>query len=204
MKYILLLLALLAFCIFAAEAQVQITKGSLQEGYAYQQISAYVQDSTKVTQVFNGNNHYAVVFQVANGDTTTYNMVTVFYKKYNVMPPITVPATAYTSMSGITPQTDYIGSADNGDYVIYNASLYGHSKIYVDYSRQWTTPMQGTVEVREDGPTGKLLGTFQTPNTGSWTTYTTVSASLIASAKGVVCLVFKAEGCGNFKRFRFE
>lgn len=182
--------------------QVQIQKGSLQEGYAYQQISAYVQDSTKVTQVFNGNNHYAVVFQVSNGDTTTYNMVTVFYKKYNVMPPITVPATAYTSMSGITTSTDYIGSTDNGDYVIYNASLYGHSKIYVDYARQWTG--QGNVEVREDSPTGKLLGTFITPNTGSWSTYTTVSAPLIASSKGVVCLVFKAEGCGNFKKFRFE
>lgn len=198
------LTALLILCSLTAFSQVQIQKGSLQEGYAYQQISAYVQDSTKVTQVFNGNNHYAVVFQVSAGDTTTYNMVTVFYKKYRVMPPVSVFATDYTSQQGITTQIDYIGGTDNGDYVIYNASLYGHSKIYVDYSRQWTTPMQGTVEVREDSPTGKLLGTFQTPNTGAWTTYTTVSAPLIASSKGVVCLVFKAEGCGNFKKFRFE
>jgi hypothetical protein len=197
LTFILLLLS------FAAFGQVSIERGSLQQGYSFQQITAIITDSTKVTQVYSSmGNHYAVVFQAAEGDTAKYDMVTYFFKKYRIMPPVAIQATAYVTQQGITTATDYIGSTDNGDFVSYNIQLSGYKKIYAEYGRQWTG--QGIAEIHEATAAGRLLGTLILPNTGTWTSYSTVSTTILPSNSGTVFIVFKAEGCGNFKKFRFE
>jgi arabinoxylan arabinofuranohydrolase len=39
-------------------------------------------------------------------------------------------------------------------------------------------PRGGTIEVRADGPKGKLLGKCRVPNTGSWTAYQTIACKI--------------------------
>jgi hypothetical protein len=57
-------------------------------------------------------------------------------------------------------------------------------------------PDGATIEIRQDGPAGPLLGVCTVPNTGSWTTYQTVSAVLTNGA-GTLNIYFVFKGSGT-------
>ena len=53
-------------------------------------------------------------------------------------------------------------------------------------------PNGGSIEIREGGANGELLGTCTVPNTGGWDKYQTISCPLInSSGKKSLCLTFK-------------
>ena len=53
----------------------------------------------------------------------------------------------------------------------------------------------GKIEIYENDPTGKLLGTANIPNTGSFKTYKTVATKLVNKAgSSNLCFVFKGSG----------
>jgi len=137
-------------------------------------------------------------------DTSTYEINITLTKKVWVGPPQTVQANAPASQQGVSIQTDYIGSTDAGDYVSYSVDLTGRTKVALEYSRQWDNPTQGSAEIRSGSPTGTLLGTISTPNTGSWSTYQTVETTITPSTATTVFIVFKTTGTGNIKTFTFK
>lgn len=126
-----------------------------------------------------------------------------FYKVVEyIAPPVTIPAVLFSQSTGVTVAADYIGSTDTGDWASYTVSMAGRSKIKVEYSRQWTG--QGQADVRAGAADGPIIATIVTPNTGSWTTYSTVETTVTPSEATTVYIIFKTEGTGNIKTFTFE
>lgn len=120
------------------------------------------------------------------------------------MTPVTIQAIQPVSQSGVTINSDYIGSTDAGDYVTYQVPLLGKTKVTVTYARQWDAPSTGQAEVRAGSLTGPLLATVMTPNTGGWGTYSTIQTALKPSNDSTVFIVFKTTGVGNIKEITFK
>ena len=65
-------------------------------------------------------------------------------------------------------------------------------EIKLRYARDSDLPMQ--LEIRRNGPNGRLLGTIDLPDTGGLLNYKTVSTHLIDTPQGIYDLVFRLEG----------
>ncbi|MBV1851602.1 PQQ-dependent sugar dehydrogenase [Catellatospora tritici] len=88
------------------------------------------------------------------------------------------------------------GFIENGDWIAYTPyNLSNATSITV---RAASAGAGGTIEVRTGSATGTLLGTVTVPVTGSWETFTNVTASLSGAPGGATSLylVFKG-GAGN-------
>ncbi|WP_238008226.1 PQQ-dependent sugar dehydrogenase [Dactylosporangium sp. AC04546] len=88
------------------------------------------------------------------------------------------------------------GFIENGDWISYSPYLLNNATQFT--ARVASAGAGGTIEVRAGSPTGTLLGTATVPNTGSWETYTNVSANISGapSSATTLYLVFKG-GAGN-------
>ncbi|MBN2650017.1 MAG: family 43 glycosylhydrolase [Prolixibacteraceae bacterium] len=94
--------------------------------------------------------------------------------------------TSGNSQSGV-----YVSQINNGDYLIVRSVDFGKgAKTFA--ARVASASQGGQIEVRLDTPDGKLLGTIDVKNTGSWEKWSTVKGK-VKKATGVhdVCLVFK-------------
>jgi hypothetical protein len=114
-------------------------------------------------------------------------------------PPVSFNALSYATMNGITRGTDFIGSCDTGDFVSYTIQLVGRTKVKIEYARDWNAPIQGQGEIHAGSATGPVIGTFVTPNTGGWGTYSTVETTIGESSALAMTIVFKTTGVGNIK-----
>jgi type 1 glutamine amidotransferase len=109
--------------------------------------------------------------------------------------PATVEGEAYTSGSGVQ-SADHggasgghtLGYIDNGDWAGYaSVSTSGATSFS---ARIASAGPGGTVGIRAGSQNGPVLGTLQVPSTGSWDTFTTVSAKLTAAGSGPLFLTF--------------
>ncbi len=85
-----------------------------------------------------------------------------------------------------------------------NVSLSYNPEITVSYARGSSLPM--TMEVRNGGPNGKLYGTVNLPNTGSYDSYTDATVKLTNDPQGFrnIVLVFKGSGGTNLQSFEIN
>jgi len=88
------------------------------------------------------------------------------------------------------------GFIENNDWISYTP--YNMSNVNGITARVASAGAGGTIEVRTGSATGTLLGSVAVPSTGSWETFTNVTASLTAgpAAATSLFLVFKG-GAGN-------
>ena len=88
------------------------------------------------------------------------------------------------------------GFIENNDWISYTP--YNLSNVDGITARVASAGAGGTIEVRTGSPTGTLLGTVAVPVTGSWETFTNVTANLTAgpASATTLYLVFKG-GTGN-------
>jgi hypothetical protein len=88
------------------------------------------------------------------------------------------------------------GFIENNDWIAYTP--YALQPVNRITARVASAGAGGTIEVRAGSPTGTLLGSVAVPVTGSWETFTTVSAALSGGPGGTTSLylVFKG-GAGN-------
>ena len=108
----------------------------------------------------------------------------------------TVDASSFSTQSGIDLENCSEGGQDvayieNGDYIGFKDVDFGESADKIDV-RVAANSGGSSIEVRIDGPTGKLLGTVDVGSTGGWQDWQTMSASLTKTS-GVhdLYLVFK-------------
>jgi glucose/arabinose dehydrogenase len=108
----------------------------------------------------------------------------------------------HTSQSG-TAQYDKtaaeggrtVGDIHNGDWIAFQPyALGGETRFTV---RASSAGAGGTVSVRTGSPTGPVLGTATVPVTGSWDTFTEVSANLSNVPAGTVTLYLTFSGSGT-------
>lgn len=119
---------------------------------------------------------------------------------------IILQAERYSSMKGIVPAGTTIEYCDNGDWLVFKDVDFGkgvnrftaHAAVFGDLGGQY-------VEVRLNGPEGRLLGRLKTHSTNG--EFKNQSAMLTEPVKGVrtICIRFSGHsGVGNFDFFRFE
>ena len=108
----------------------------------------------------------------------------------------TVEASSFSTQSGIDLENCSEGGQDvayieNGDYIGFKDVDFGDGADKIDV-RVAANAGGSSIEVRIDGPDGKLLGTVDVAATGGWQTWQTMSASLTKTS-GVhdLYLVFK-------------
>lgn len=116
-------------------------------------------------------------------------------------PNVTVQAEAFTSQSGVqvVNATGAIGGRRlgfiaAGDWAGYNGiNVGGASSVQV---RASSGGNGGTLQVRTGSQTGPILGSVAIPNTGGWSTYSTVTATLtgVPAATTNVYLTFAGTG----------
>ncbi|GAA1377254.1 PQQ-dependent sugar dehydrogenase [Catellatospora chokoriensis] len=109
----------------------------------------------------------------------------------------------YATTSGVQPADHAAaeggrtaGYIENNDWIAYTPYIVGNAtQISV---RASSAGAGGTIEVRTGSATGTLLGTVTVPVTGSWETFTNVTANLTGAPSGstTLYLVFKG-GAGN-------
>jgi Carbohydrate binding module (family 6) len=152
--------------------------------------------------------HFRINFEPA--DTATYVYKITREKKVWIVPapqPITIQALNYVAMQGITVNSNYIGSTDNGDWASYSVPMTGFKKLTLEYARDWPSPATGgAFELREGNTTGRVIASGNVPNTGGWTTFKTLTFPITASTSTVVVLFFKTPGAaaGNIRSLKFE
>jgi hypothetical protein len=105
-----------------------------------------------------------------------------------------------TASGGPKNNGTYVGSLHATDYVVYNnVNLNGVTDF--DISEASANALGLTIQVRVDSPTGPLLGTCSTPNTGDWFNWTTQTCQLTgASGTHNVYLI----GAGTSGSINFE
>lgn len=102
--------------------------------------------------------------------------------------------------------TENLGGVQNGFYTGYYNVDFGSKGAVEAQIRLSSLSAGNAVEIRLGSPTGIIIGTTQTINTGSWATYTTLSCS-INNVKGLhnVYLVYKGSGyIANVNSFTFS
>ncbi|MEH0842081.1 ThuA domain-containing protein [Micromonospora sp. CPCC 205711] len=117
----------------------------------------------------------------------------------------TVQAEAYSAASGVTPFTktganggQTLGYIDPGDWSAYQGQdLTGVTSFQ---ARVVSGGPGGTIQVRTGSTTGAVLGSVAVPNTGSWTTFATVSTALsgVPAGSQTLYLTYTGTGTGLF------
>jgi alpha-L-arabinofuranosidase len=108
-----------------------------------------------------------------------------------------IPATAVAKKHGTqdAPSTeggDCIGFILHGHWVVYEGLDFGEGADQLEI-RAASASRGGIIEIRQDGPDGKLLGTCKVPNTGGWQEWQSFTPE-IEPLRGVqtLALVFKS------------
>jgi len=105
-----------------------------------------------------------------------------------------IEAESYSSMSGVQFENanTTIGWIDDGDWIAYNNVDFGNgpSSIVLKVAKASTG---GSLELRIDGLSGSLIGTFYPENTNSWTNFTEQTCK-ISGVTGVHTLYLVAKG----------
>lgn len=121
---------------------------------------------------------------------------------------IILQAERYSSMKGIVPTGTTIEYCDNDDWLIFQNTDFGkgvnrftaHVAVFGDLGGQY-------VEVRLNGPDGKLVGRLKTSSMGTNGEFRNQSTMLTEPIKGIrtICIRFAGHsGVGNFDFFRFD
>ena len=88
------------------------------------------------------------------------------------------------SSSGVTIWNGGVGSFDPGDWICFNNVNLGTG--YNNFSIEYVTTLNGSLEVRLDSPNGTLIGTVNYSSTGGWNTYKWTGCNMDKNkAKGV-------------------
>jgi hypothetical protein len=135
---------------------------------------------------------------VANFDSITVTPSRTGFATYN--------ATGYSSQSGITTNSGYIGSLDQGDWVAYKGVDFGAGATSFAAGVAAANGWGGkSIQLRLDSPTGAVIGTLTVPATGSWTTFKTVQVA-ISKVTQVhdLYLTFAGGAVGNVSWFKFS
>ncbi|MCP5518008.1 MAG: carbohydrate-binding protein [Verrucomicrobiales bacterium] len=107
-----------------------------------------------------------------------------------------VPAAGFAAQAGIQAAPcseggECIGWIEPGDWATYRAVDFGAGADTVEI-RAASATAGGRIELRLDGPQGRLLGGCTVGSTGDWQAWTTVPARIErTSGKRTLCLVFK-------------
>ena len=112
-----------------------------------------------------------------------------------------IEAEEYTTMSGIQKATcneggEKVGYIENGDYIVFNNVDFGAGAVSFE-ARVASATSGGSIEVRLDGLSGKLVGTCAVAGTNGWTTWTTKSCA-ISGATGIHNLYLKFTGASGY------
>lgn len=93
----------------------------------------------------------------------------------------------------------FVGSIDNGDYIKLRAVDFTEKGAKSFSASVSSAGPGGTIELRLDSQSGKLIGSVNVPSNGSWTDWRTVSTD-VSGATGThdLFLVFKGSGAGLF------
>ena len=90
-----------------------------------------------------------------------------------------VAASAYSNQKGIMFSGGKVGWFDNNDYITYSSLNFGELgttySMKINYAKSGTG---GKVEIRLDGPDGKIIGEYKPANTGSWGNYVDVNVAI--------------------------
>ncbi|MEN3360765.1 MAG: hypothetical protein V7637_4747, partial [Mycobacteriales bacterium] len=130
-----------------------------------------------------------------NGGLTSHSVAT--------LQPRHRQAEHFASMSGVqlaahagAEGATTVGFIDNGDWISFTPYRLNNATQFT--ARVASAGPGGTISVRLGSPTGTLLGSVAVPNTGSWDTYTNVTAPVTAgpNSAGALYLVF-AGGAGS-------
>ena len=109
-------------------------------------------------------------------------------------------------LSGPGIEGNYIAGIQNGHYAVYKNMLFGEKgSTYVSF--QYATPMgDASVEIREGGVNGRLLGVCALAGTGGWNNWNTAECDIAdVTGRKDIYLVFKASSyvC-NLDYFSFQ
>ncbi|WP_025744119.1 carbohydrate-binding protein, partial [Aquimarina pacifica] len=102
----------------------------------------------------------------------------------SVQPPVcdshdafsTIQAEDYCDESGIQLSGNAVGYIQNGDWIKFNDVDFKNGAASISASVS-SGASGGTIEIRQGSTSGTLLGTVEVANTGSWTTWETVSSN---------------------------
>ncbi|WP_411104112.1 PQQ-dependent sugar dehydrogenase [Streptomyces sp. cmx-4-9] len=115
----------------------------------------------------------------------------------------------YSSSSGIDVMTKpaaqggkTVGNIHHGDWTAYTPYAPGDTKKFT--ARVSSAGAGGTLEVRAGSVTGTLLGTATVPVTGSWETFTTVTAALNGAPSGTTTLYLVFKGSATAALFDLD
>ncbi|WDZ84723.1 ThuA domain-containing protein [Micromonospora cathayae] len=138
------------------------------------------------------------------GDDVSFRNIRI--KELGTTPPpggnTVVQAEAYTSASGVTKVSkssanggQAVGYIDPGDWTAYQSvNLTGVTALR---ARTASAGAGGTIQVRTGSPTGTVLGQVAVPVTGSWDSFTTVTANLSGVPSGSQNLYLTFTGSGG-------
>jgi endo-1,3-1,4-beta-glycanase ExoK len=104
------------------------------------------------------------------------------------------------SSSGVTIWNGGVGSFDSGDWIMFsNVNL---STGYNNFSIEYATTLNGSLEVRLDSTGGTVIGTINYSSTGSWSTYKWTGCNMDRNvAKGTHNLYIRGKsGAANLAR----
>jgi hypothetical protein len=116
---------------------------------------------------------------------------------------LTVEAESYSDTSGISNYGSTIGGIEANDWVKFsNVNLgSGYTTLRIRYANGESTTK--TAEVRLDSLIGTQIGTFSTPTTGGWSSWTETTTAL-TGASGTHDVYVKFSGATDYDWFRFE
>jgi hypothetical protein len=141
---------------------------------------------------------------VANFDSITVTPSAVAPPAKSIFSPVS--ATGYSGQSGVTTNSGYIGSLDQGDWVAYKGVDFGGGATSFAAGVAAANGWGGkSIQLRLDSPTGAVIGTLTVPATGSWTTFKTVQVA-ISKVTQVhdLYLTFAGGAVGNVSWFKFS
>jgi arabinoxylan arabinofuranohydrolase len=103
---------------------------------------------------------------------------------------------AFDTKKNECPEGGYeIRGIHKGSYLVYPKVMNLKQNSSLSFRVSSDNPSGGTIEIRENGIEGKLLGTCQIPNTSGWTVYRTITCKLKnESVQKDIFLVFKGNG----------
>ncbi|MBM7568095.1 carbohydrate-binding protein [Paenibacillus sacheonensis] len=117
--------------------------------------------------------------------------------------PVTVQAESYSASNSVSNYGSTIGGLNAGSWVKYSGVNLGSGLTALKFRFANGESTTKTAVVRLDSLTGTQIGTFTTPTTGGWGSWTEASTSL-TGASGTHDIYIEFSGATDFDWFRFE
>ncbi|WP_250214809.1 carbohydrate-binding protein [Acrocarpospora catenulata] len=161
----------------------------------------FVNVNANLSNLPSGSTTLYLVFKGVTGQGNLFDLDAFTFNTGTAPPPGIIEGEAYTSNSGVQPaghagasggQT--VGYIDNGDWA-------GYSQVSTVAATGMTFRVSsggpgGTITIRSGSQTGPVLGTVNVANTGSFDTFTNVTATLNGAGTGPLFLTFSG-GTGS-------